>query len=243
MSRLYETLQEINTPATTQATPIQEDFVVDQTKDFSFTLQKKYHNLFLKIGVDQFTSGHPVIEFLSSSKGEGVTTIVHDFGKFLADKLNQLVLILETNRSSYSYKKTQVTPTIVGWDEVIANDKPLWSGVKQVGKSRLYISKPKFTNTNDIIYITPNQLKTFVDKIRPAFDIILVDSPPIWSDEKSIELSGICDGSILVVEANRTKSAMVKRSVEYLQTNRNKLLGTVLNKREYPIPNWLYKRI
>ena len=49
------------------------------------------------------------------------------------------------------------------------------------------------------------------------------------------------DGVVLVVEAGRAGKEQINRAAQMITEAQGTLLGFVLNKRRYPIPNWLYR--
>jgi protein-tyrosine kinase len=53
----------------------------------------------------------------------------------------------------------------------------------------------------------------------------------------------MADGVILILEAHATRRESARRAKESLQAAGVKILGAVLNKRTYPIPEALYKRL
>ncbi len=81
-----------------------------------------------------------------------------------------------------------------------------------------------------------NQMKSFLEKLKLIYDIIVVDSPPFISVTDPEILVRITDGTILVVQANKTPMEPFIRSFEgIMHIGRNKFLGSVLN-------NFMYKQ-
>jgi Mrp family chromosome partitioning ATPase len=51
------------------------------------------------------------------------------------------------------------------------------------------------------------------------------------------------DAVVLVVKHGGTRREVVKRAKETIERSGGKILGVVLNKRKFPIPEFLYKRL
>ncbi len=83
----------------------------------------------------------------------------------------------------------------------------------------------------------------YIPALRMSFDYVLIDCPALSVSEDAAMLASSVDGVVVVVEADRTKGAQVKRTQQTLETANGNLLGFVLNKRRYPVPEWLYKRL
>ncbi|HEY5535872.1 MAG TPA: polysaccharide biosynthesis tyrosine autokinase [Ignavibacteria bacterium] len=81
-----------------------------------------------------------------------------------------------------------------------------------------------------------NQMKEFLEKMKLMYDIIIVDSPPFISVTDPEILVRITDGTILVVQANKTPMEPFVRAFEgIMNIGRNKFLGSVLN-------NFMYRQ-
>jgi capsular exopolysaccharide synthesis family protein len=65
--------------------------------------------------------------------------------------------------------------------------------------------------------------------LTERFDIVLVDSPPLHSVADAAVLGKVTDSALLVVRANRTRTADVERSTDLLQRVGARLAGAVLN--------------
>jgi Mrp family chromosome partitioning ATPase len=86
-------------------------------------------------------------------------------------------------------------------------------------------------------------LRDFYTWARARFTLVIVDCPPVMRAPDSAVLCGLADGTILVVEADRTRVPVVQRARETLTSGGAKILGVVLNKREDLIPSFLYRFI
>jgi capsular exopolysaccharide synthesis family protein len=65
--------------------------------------------------------------------------------------------------------------------------------------------------------------------LTAAFDVVLVDAPPLHGVADTVVLAKLTDGALLVSRANRTRAADVRRSADLLQEVGARLAGAVLN--------------
>jgi capsular exopolysaccharide synthesis family protein len=78
--------------------------------------------------------------------------------------------------------------------------------------------------------ISSERMKQFLERVKPAFDWIIIDSPPALPVADASVLGGLVDGVLLVVRANSTPSeASVKACKELRDAH---ILGVVLNSAE-----------
>jgi protein-tyrosine kinase len=80
-------------------------------------------------------------------------------------------------------------------------------------------------------------------ELRLEFDYTVLHGPPAALCSDAALLGYLSDGVILVLEANATRRAAAQRAVQMLQGTNARLLGSVLNRRTFPIPEGIYRRL
>lgn len=78
------------------------------------------------------------------------------------------------------------------------------------------------------------------DRLREQFDTILVDSSPVLRPG-AMAVAGKADGVVLVLEAERTRWPVALSAKATIERSGGTVLGVVLNKRRYPIPDAVYR--
>jgi Mrp family chromosome partitioning ATPase len=91
--------------------------------------------------------------------------------------------------------------------------------------------------------LNSDHLRARFAELREEFEYVLIDVPPLNQYADATALGKIADGLVLVLEANSTRRESALKGVETLQAARIRVLGAVLNKRTFPIPNSLYRRL
>jgi Mrp family chromosome partitioning ATPase len=82
-----------------------------------------------------------------------------------------------------------------------------------------------------------------LDKFRQKYRFVLIDCPSLRETQDAVRLSPMADGIILVVEANRTQKDQLLYAERTIESAKGKILGYVLNKRTYVIPDWLSRKM
>jgi Mrp family chromosome partitioning ATPase len=80
-------------------------------------------------------------------------------------------------------------------------------------------------------------------ELRGIFDYVLIDCPALRVANDILSVAPFVTGVILVVEANRTRRDQVIQATRSIEFARGRLLGHILNKRRYVVPEWLYRRL
>jgi Mrp family chromosome partitioning ATPase len=83
--------------------------------------------------------------------------------------------------------------------------------------------------------------RTIMRSLTRSFDLVLVELPPASQSTIGPALSKALDGVILVVEAERSRSHALVATRKSIEKFGGKILGVVLNKRRYHIPEAVYR--
>jgi hypothetical protein len=80
----------------------------------------------------------------------------------------------------------------------------------------------------------------FLDAASLQNRVVLIDCPPLCSSAAVLSLAPYVDGVLLVVEDGERSKAEIDRAVSTIKAAQGQVVGIVLNKRRYVLPNWLY---
>jgi Mrp family chromosome partitioning ATPase len=89
---------------------------------------------------------------------------------------------------------------------------------------------------------SPNY-EAILHSLRKEFGYILIDCAPLRKGSDAIALAPATDGLLLVVAAGKTKRTKIEQAQKLIERSSGRLLGCILNKRTYPVPNFLYKQL
>ncbi|MFZ0742936.1 MAG: hypothetical protein WAM85_00925 [Terracidiphilus sp.] len=78
-----------------------------------------------------------------------------------------------------------------------------------------------------------------IDLLRSEFDYSIVECPSLKVSGDLLSIAPFVDGVLLVIEANRTRRDEPRQAVQSIEAAGGTLLGFILNKRTYEIPQWL----
>jgi Mrp family chromosome partitioning ATPase len=88
-----------------------------------------------------------------------------------------------------------------------------------------------------------SRLAIYLEKLRREYRYILIDCPSLREAEHAVILAPLVDGMVLVVEANRTQKDQFRYAERTIENAGGRILGHVLNKRTYVIPDWLHRKM
>jgi Mrp family chromosome partitioning ATPase len=85
--------------------------------------------------------------------------------------------------------------------------------------------------------------KGFVQRVPDGFDEVVIDCPAASVSQMGRAVASFADAVVIVVEAEKTRAPVAQKLLEDLSSMGANVLGTVLNKRRFYVPRWIYSRL
>lgn len=254
MSKIYEALEQAQKerkgvePLTVAEIPVPEaESTYDQESEvYSFELEMEEEMLHLYHTIESLLPDQrkKVIQFIGSGEGEGTSTIAREFARVTIMRLGQSVLLLDADRHNPTqHFFCNVSPEYCLDDIVQAGSEDPDKALYQVGTSSLFVSLiSRNSNSGSNIFDSAG-VERIWEALKARFDLILIDSPPATMSPDGFGIFKKADGVVIVVEADRTRWPVVESVKEKILQHGGNILGVVLNKRRYHIPDFLYRRL
>ena len=197
------------------ATRVSKDWIVHQdAKSFYDMLQSR---MFVYGNGNLGPPG--VIAVTSCYRGEGVSVIASNLAAMLADTLLGPVLLVDA-RAAQDYVAEQSLS--FNSNVLKANEEP---------------------KTGQLDVHRPRDVQSAFLELKNVYRFIVIDAPAALKDMTALRLAGHVDGVVLVIESGRVRWEVAKQTVDLLKQANANVLGVVLNKRRFYLPNWLYQRL
>ena len=184
-----------------------------------------------------------VILFNSTSQGSGCSTTAATFAAALARDRQLKVLLVDTNLRTPGLHKLFKIPHAPGLSDIFYNGDKTSPKIKQVGPKNLYVLPCGERYSGATALFENGRFDKFLRIIRERFDYIILDAPAVPRFSECQILCAKVDGVVLVIESGKTRRQVVLRAKKELEEAGGKLLGVVLNRRRYHIPEWIYRRL
>jgi len=181
------------------------------------------------------------VVFAGVDHGNGCSRICVDVALALAKNLQGSVCLVEANLHSPSLPAMFGTTNHHGLTDALSNDGAIRSFAKLVQGDNLWLVSSGSMDARSGGVINPEKMKARIAELRKEFDYVLIDAPPLNEYSEAAAIAQYSDGLILVLEANSTRREAAVRIADNLRAAQIRLLGAVLNKRTFPIPQTLYK--
>jgi protein-tyrosine kinase len=163
----------------------------------------------------------------SALSGEGKTFVAANLAQTMARRPNESVLVVDGDLRLSRLHRPLGAAASPGLSEYLEGDADIFSVIQRGPTENLFFVAGGSPKTNPADLISNGRLEIFLERLAPAFDWIVLDSPPTLLVTDASLLASLCDGILLVIRAGITQVDMARKA---LQMFRNKpLLGTVLN--------------
>lgn len=176
-----------------------------------------------------------ILALISSDLSDGTSLVSIQLAKLLTSYLGDNKKILIINLSGY---------------DLVSGHKKLDDYDVKVEKLNIitgyYIQKSKY----DIFYPDPNALlslktdkssaREWLHQLNTIYKYILIDMPAYNHNPDSMVFISIADAVVLVINSLKTSwhnASNLKKNIDRTQTD---VIGVILNKKRYPIPDAIY---
>lgn len=182
---------------------------------------------------------HMALIFAGVQAPRDNSKLVMEYAKLMAQR-GRRVLLLSLGPMHYPPPMTDM-PTDEEWLETMYDGFVVDPHIRQIGDSTLFVTQMGSTRAGLQALATTPQFDALLWTVRSKFDIVLVDCPPITDSTVGPRLSQMADGVILMVDAGKTRWQVIQNQMREFQMNQGNVLGVILNKRKYYIPNIIYR--
>ncbi len=163
----------------------------------------------------------------SALSGEGKTFVSANLAQTMARRPNESVLVVDGDLRLSRLHRPLGAAAGPGLSEYLEGDADIFSVIQRGPMDNLFFVAGGTPKTNPADLISNGRLEVFLQRLAPAFDWIVLDSPPALLVTDASLLAALCDGILLVIRAGMTSVDMARKAL--LMFRNKPLLGTVLN--------------
>ena len=200
---------------------------------------KLVQRVFLSRGVDR----PQVVMFAGVDQGNGCSRTCIGIAETLAHNVSGSVCLIDANMRTPSLPRYLSVTNHRGLTHALLEEGPVRSFTKEIRPGSLWLLSSGSSCSDSSSLLKSARLGARLGELRSEFDYVLIDVPPLNQYADAIGLGQLTDGVVLILEANSTRRESAKKVTESLRASNVPILGAVLNKRTYPIPQTFYQRL
>lgn len=178
--------------------------------------------------VDVDRPPHSIV-ITSANAGEGKSVVTANLARVLAAAGQPTVLIDGDLRRPMVANLFDIDP-VVGLTQVLAGDVALSEVVRESGVPHLKVIVAGRTPPNPSELLGSQRMQSVIRELVDQGNQVLIDAPPILPVTDAGLISGIVDGSMLVLAVGRTYKEQSRLAAKILDQVGGHLLGAVLNR-------------
>jgi succinoglycan biosynthesis transport protein ExoP len=184
------------------------------------------------INIAQQTSNAKVICVLSSVPGEGKTTVATNLAAYFARQSTMRVLLVDSDLHRPSLTERVAADAKKGLREALVQPKDLSEFVMRKERLNLDVLPCPFPDRvpNAAELLGSTEMGELVDTAREAYDLVVIEVPPMASVVDYKMIARHCDRFVFVVEWSKTSQRMVLECLDDASAFRDRIACIVLNK-------------
>ncbi len=218
-----------------QTAPVQWDLPANMRRHYAVFREQ------LLLSANGSMQGHYVLGVISSSRCEGVSTVAANLASSLSEQGSGTILLVDANirdPSIHRIFRTRLSPGLV--DVLLSGPKGEADDIIVRRAANLNVLTAGTANGTGAKAVAFDSLARYLESVKQNYRFVVVDMPALDEDNSTARLAGSCNGVVLVVETERLRWETVSKAKQYLQQLDANVLGVLLNKRRFPVPNWIY---
>lgn len=182
-------------------------------------------------------NGRPLrtLVFAGCDGGEGCTGVTRQFAEALASSgLNMLLVDADLRNSEVRRSLSAGGPDLA----TLVKEGRCAPGTA-CGNGQLTVIPSLASYPDKERFFRAPEFASWIEAQRQAYDYVLLDVPPLLRHAEGALVSRLCDGVVIVVEADVTTREMLVRAREQLERVDANVIGVVLNRARVDVPGFL----
>lgn len=185
----------------------------------SSTVSEQYRVAATRLVMMNEERANTVVLATSAMKGEGKTSSVANLGYTLARDLEKQTLVVGCDFKSPRLHEPLGVPEAPGLADFLHGNVPLDACLYRLDDVPLWVLPAGDTDEHAVSLSRLPQLSALLETLRPRFDYIVIDAPPILPLADMNVLANMADVLVLVVRAGVTPQEIVVRAMDMLRPN------------------------
>jgi capsular exopolysaccharide synthesis family protein len=211
--------------------------------DFDDFAQQECFKLVQRIFLAQQQKSFHVVMFVGIDRGNGCSRVCVEAARVLAANIPGPVCLVDANVRVPSLPGFLGVHNKNGLVNSLIEDGDARTYPKQVNSSNLWLLSAGTVGPDSPNLLNCDRLKTRFQELRNQFEYVLIDTPALNLYQDAITLGQIADGVVVVLQADSTRRETALKGLQALRDANIEVLGAVLNRRTFPIPGFVYRRL
>jgi len=175
--------------------------------------------------------------------GNGCSWICARMAEVLASQVSGTVCVVDANLRSPGLHREFNVPNHYGLTDALQVAEPIRRFVTSLSRPNLWLLSCGAEVEGMQSMLSSDRMRALLPELQREFDYVLIDAPPIESGDDSVVLGRGAEGIVLVLRANTSRRESARKAVQNLEGANVRVLGAVLNRRTFPVPESIYRKL
>ncbi len=186
-----------------------------------------------------------VLAIASAESKEGRSSIALSLALQARSTLSESVLMIEANLRFPSVGKTiGLAREHVGLANFLSGECEIDSAITSAGAECPDVIAAGNMNGSKISnLINREKWSNLISQLKDRYEYLIIESSAINHFPEGQIITGLADDTVIVINSGRTSRESVALAMKKVESAGGHLLGVVLNRKQFHLPNWLYKRL
>jgi receptor protein-tyrosine kinase len=179
----------------------------------------------------------------SATAGEGVTTLSLFVGISLARRAGRSVCVVDANLRSGGLTRWLGLEGQLGVSDVCQGLADWPDALRATDVEGLYVVGTGRAGGEPAVLLGGPEGQEMAASLSTRFNYVLIDGGRTLGQVEASLIAPSVDGTVLVVRANHTKREVLAKAEAEIRSHGGRVVGSILNRRTYPIPEAVYRRL
>lgn len=172
------------------------------------------------------------IVFTSNLQSEGKSWMAMHVLANLAQRGRKVVLVDADMRRSFLMQryKMEADGEVFGLAHYLTGQCELDDATYETNLNGACLIPAGRDVTNPVSLVDTPFFKQMLDTLSEKFDMVIVDTPPIGMVIDAAEIAASCDGTVLVLDYNKTRIREIRECKRQMEQSGTPVLGCIINK-------------
>jgi polysaccharide biosynthesis transport protein len=213
------------------------------SQEFDSIAQEECLRLVQRVFLAQPAKPGRAIVFAGIDPGTGCTRICVEAVRTLAANTSGSVCLVEADFRTPSLPNFFGVPNHRGLADALTKEGNIRSYTTQLHPPNLWLLSAGAVTTRSSALLNSECIKLRLQELKAEFDHVVIDAPALNLYADAVAMGRIVDGVVVVLQADSTRRESALKALESLRAANIEVLGAVLNRRSFPIPDFLYRRL
>ena len=243
MTKIYDALKRAEEERGEKAAASTGPAIQSERKPRSESLRQRLISVYQAIETGLPGKPSRTILFVSSRPGEGASKLVRELAVLASGELGQRVALIDAGRGAGGHHEHFGIQLEAGFDDVVSGLRQLEAVMQEVDGGGLFLGCIAAGHAPSSTVLADPKFEDIVKELRERFSLVLFDAPPLAESSDALVMVPASDGVIMVIEAERTRWQVAQNAKERMAIQGANILGVILNRRRFHIPQFIYKML